>query len=75
MRPWWGPSAVSAHGSAAASLPKVAFLLHPGFDASKHVPGFTVNVCVLVLEWLTALVAGVLTCYLVVRRTGNAVSA
>jgi len=38
MRPGWGPSALSAHGSASSSLPTVAFLLHPGFDASKHVP-------------------------------------
>jgi hypothetical protein len=74
MRPGWGPSAVSAYGSASASLPTVAFLLHPGFDASKHVPEFTVNIRVLLLEWMTALVAGVLTC-LVVRRTRKAVSA
>jgi hypothetical protein len=75
MRPGWGPSAVSAHGAASSSLPMVAFLLHPGFDASKHVPEFTVNVRVLLLEWMTALVAGVLTCYLLVRRTGKAASA
>jgi len=74
MRPWWGPTAVSAHESA-ASLPTVAFLLHPGFDASTHVPEFTVNVGVLVLEWIAALVAGSLTCYLVARRTGQATSA
>jgi len=36
---------------------------------------FTVNVRVLVLEWISALVAGMLTCYLVMRRTGKAVSA
>ncbi len=75
MRPGWGPGALSAHGSAPASLPTVAFLLHRGFDASKQVPEFTVNVRVLVLEWMSALLAGVLTCYLVTRRTGKAVSA
>lgn len=72
MRPGWGPSDVSAHGSASSSLPTVAFLLHPGFDASKHVPEFTVNVRVLVLEWMSALLAGVLTCYLMMMRTGKA---
>ena len=72
MRPWWGPSAVSAHGAASSSLPMVAFLLHPGFDASKHVPEFTVNVRVLVLEWMSAIVVGVCTCHHVVRRTGKA---
>ena len=72
MRPWWGPSAVSAHGSASTSLPAVAFLLHSGFDASKHIPEFTVNVRVLVLEWMSAIVVGVCTCHHVVRRTGKA---
>ena len=74
MRPRWGPGAVSAHGSASASLPTVAFLLHPGFDASKHIPEFTFNARMLFLEWMIALGAGVLAC-LAVRRTGKAAPA
>jgi hypothetical protein len=75
MRPGWGPTAVSGTPSAFTSLPMLAFVLHPGFDASKHVPEFTVNVRVLVLEWMGAIVAGVLICFLLGRRTGEATSA
>jgi hypothetical protein len=69
MRPGWGPSAVLPHESASGSIPRVAFLTHPGFDASKNIPKFTVNIRMLGLEWMSMMVAGVLACYLVERRS------
>jgi len=64
MRPWWGSGS-----SASAPLPLLAFILHPNFDASRHFPMFAVNTRVLALEWLAALLAGALTCYVIPRRT------
>jgi len=69
MRPGWGPSAVLPHESASGSIPRVAFLTHPGFDASKNIPKFTVNSRMLGLEWMSMMVAGVLACYLLERRS------
>jgi hypothetical protein len=73
MRPWWGSSASSQ--AAQGRLPLVAFILDPGFDASRHIPEFTVNVRVLILEWMVVLIGGSLTCYLVGRRTNRPESA
>lgn len=74
-RPWWGPRAATGHQSVPAPLPKVAFILHPAFDASKHVPDFAVNGSVLALEWIGAMMTGALTFYLVARRSRQATTA
>jgi F0F1-type ATP synthase membrane subunit a len=71
MRPSWRTSAATGHWAASPSLPIVAFILRPGFDARNHVPEFTVNVLALTFEWMVALMVGALTCYLVTRRTSH----
>ncbi|MFI5370353.1 MAG: hypothetical protein ACHQ52_02270 [Candidatus Eisenbacteria bacterium] len=54
-KPWWG----IAH-SPPASIPKFAFLLDPGFDASHHIPAFAIDAASLCVEWLAVLAVGAL---------------
>jgi len=73
-RPWWGPATVSPHQTPSAPIPSVAFLINPGFDASKHIPQFTVNTRMLALEWMGLMLAGVFTCYFLQRQTPKTAS-
>ena len=66
MRPWWGQDAVASEGP--VSLPIVAFVLHPGFDAGRHVPLFAVNWRVLLVEWIVLVAFGAALCSRVARR-------
>lgn len=73
-RPWWGPASAQPEFESSTSLPRVAFLLDPGFDASRHIPRFAVNVPILVLGWAFTSAAGLLISALIARgmRSGAA---
>jgi hypothetical protein len=61
-----GADATRAPG--AVALPTVAFILHKGFDGSRHFPLFAVNAPLLVLEWAATLILVALACYFVISR-------
>lgn len=67
-RPWWGPVSAQPAPQTAESLPSIAFMFHSGFDASRHIPQFAVNLPVLVLEWAATAAAGLIACILIARR-------
>jgi hypothetical protein len=66
--PSFGPATVAPKPS---KLPIAAFILDPGFDASRHVPEFVVNTAALLIEWMMTIAAGVLAWYFVKRKSRN----
>ncbi len=69
-RPWWVPQAADEGADSTAPLPKVAFILDPRFDASRHFPLFAVDRRVLVLEWVISAMAALAVSHVMTRRRG-----
>ena len=74
VAPWWG-SPPARDGGAAESLPPVAFLFHPDFDASRHVPYFAVDLPMLKIEWVAAAIGGAIAWALLTLRERRAAPA
>ena len=70
-RPAFGPATIAPSSS---ELPMAVFISHPGFDASRHVPEFVVNVPALLIEWMMTIAAGALSAYLIKRRKSRDLS-
>jgi hypothetical protein len=66
--PSFGPATVAPKPS---QLPIAAFILHPGFDATRHVPEFVVNTAGLLIEWMVTIAAGALAWYFVKQKSRN----